>query len=110
MSTIIPLPQPVQKAITELLAAPSANGWMKRGQALHERYMQQEQNSQQRHVSDALDALAYLGLRAPATYAQIWGATAAVGEIVPHWQPTTLWTLGVALAAGYGRSPNAFPA
>lgn len=109
MSTIIPLPQPVQKAMTELLAAPSANGWMKRAQALHLRYMQQERNSQQRHVSDALDALAYLGLRAPATYAQIWGAAAAVGEIVPHWQPTTLLDLGCGPGSGLWALTELFP-
>lgn len=100
MSTIIPVPQSVQKAITELLATPNAHGWMKRAQALHLRYMQQEPNKQQRHVSDALDALAYLALRAPATYAQIWGAVAAVCEIVPNWQPTSVLDLGCGPGSG----------
>lgn len=100
MQTIIPLPQPIQKVITELLAAPNANGWLQRAQALHLRYMQQEQNKQQRHIRDALDALAYLGLRAPATYAQVWGATAAICEIVPNWQPTTLLDLGCGPGSG----------
>ena len=100
MPTIIPLPQPLQKAITERLAAPAAHGWMKRAQALHLRYMQQEANQQQRHISDGLDALAYLGLRAPATYAQIWGALAAVCEVVPTWQPTSVLDLGCGPGSG----------
>lgn len=109
MSTIIALPQPIQKTITTLLAAPNANGWMKRAQALHHRYMQQEPNSQPRHVSDALDALAYLALRAPATYAQIWGAAAAIREIVPHWQPTTLLDLGCGPGSGLWALTDLFP-
>lgn len=100
MPTIIPLPQPIQKAITELLAAPAAHGWMKRAQALHLRYMQQESNKQQRHISDELDALAYLGLRAPATYAQIWGAMAAVCQVAPTWQPTSVLDLGCGPGSG----------
>jgi hypothetical protein len=67
MQTIITLPQPIQRAIATLLADAGSNAWMKRAQLLHQRYRQQEENKQQIHVVDALDALAYLGLRASAT-------------------------------------------
>lgn len=107
--TILAIPQSIQKAITALLAAPNAQGWMKRAQALHLRYRQPEQNKQQRHVSDALDALAYLGLRAPATYAQIWSAVAATSELVPHWQPTTLLDLGCGPGSGLWALFDLFP-
>lgn len=100
MQTIIALPPPIKKAIADRLAVPGAIAWMERAQALHLRYMQQEQDRQQIHVTDALDALAYLGLRASATYAQIWSATAAICEIVPHWQPTTLLDLGCGPGSG----------
>ena len=107
--TILTIPQPIQKAITDLLAAPNAQGWMKRAQALHLRYRQPEQNKQQHHVSDALDALPYLGLRAPATYAQIGSAVAATSELVPHWQPTTLLDLGCGPGSGLWALFGLFP-
>jgi len=100
MQTIITLPQPIQRAINTLLADAGHNAWMKRAQLLHQRYRQQAENKQQRHVVDALDALAYLGLRATATYSQIWGAVDAVCEIVPSWQPTTLLDLGCGAGSG----------
>lgn len=100
MQTIITLPQPIQRAITTLLADAGSNAWMKRAQLLHQRYRQQEENKQQLHVVDALDALAYLGLRAAATYSQIWGTVDAVCDIVPNWQPTTLLDLGCGAGSG----------
>ena len=100
MQTIISLPQPIQRAITALLADAGSNAWMKRAQLLHERYRQQETNKQQLHVVDALDTLAYLGLRASATYSQIWGAVDALCAIVPSWQPTTLLDLGCGAGSG----------
>jgi ribosomal protein RSM22 (predicted rRNA methylase) len=100
MQTIITLPPPIQRAMTTLLADAGSNAWMQRAQLLHERYRQQEENKQQRHVVDALDALAYLGLRAAATYSQIWGAVDAVCELVPSWQPTTLLDLGCGAGSG----------
>lgn len=90
---LIDLPRPIEKAIGNLLAQ-QATAWMERARVLHTRYMEQAQNKQQTHLHDALDALAYLGLRASATYAQIFGAVSAVGEIVPSWQPKTLLDLG----------------
>lgn len=100
MQTIIALPQPIQQAITRLLADAGSTVWMKRAQLLHQRYRQQEENKQQSHVLDALDALAYLGLRASATYSQVWGAVDALCEIVPNWQPTTLLDLGCGAGSG----------
>lgn len=100
MQTIITLPLPIQQAITKLFADAGSNAWMRRAQLLHQRYRQQEENKQQRHVVDALDALAYLGLRAAATYSQIWGAVDAVCEIIPSWQPTTLLDLGCGAGSG----------
>ncbi|MCX6049536.1 MAG: methyltransferase domain-containing protein [Chloroflexi bacterium] len=76
------------------MAQQSASVWMDRAHTLHRRYMEQAQNKQQTHLHDELDALAYLGLRASATYAQIFGAVAAVAEIMPSWQPQTLLDLG----------------
>jgi ribosomal protein RSM22 (predicted rRNA methylase) len=100
MQTIITLPQPIQRAIATLLADAGSNAWMKRAQLLHQRYRQQEENKQQIHVVDALDALAYLGLRASATYSQIWGAVDAICDLVPGWQPTTLLDLGCGAGSG----------
>lgn len=94
MQTIIPLPLPIQRAITSVLNEQGADAWLKRAQALHQRYTQQAEDKQQTHLTDYGDAVAYLALRASATYAQIYGAVAAVCELMPDWQPETLLDLG----------------
>ncbi len=92
--TLTDLPRPLEKAITNILAQQAAAAWMERARALHLRYMQQAQDKQQSHIHDYIDALAYLGLRASATYAQIFGAVSAVCEVMPAWQPKTLLDIG----------------
>lgn len=94
MQTIITLPLPIKQAITAVLNTYGANAWLKRAQVLHQRYTQQAQDKQQSHITDYGDAVAYLALRASATYAQIYGAVAAVCELMPDWQPVTLLDLG----------------
>lgn len=100
MQTIITLPLSIKQAIAHRLADQGANVWQKRAQALHLRYTQQAQDRPQPHLTDALDALAYLGLRASATYAQIFGAIDAVCELLPTWQPQTLLDLGSGPGSG----------
>jgi len=92
--TIIQLPPPIAKSISIIIARQNRAAWLARASALHTRYMEQAQDQQQVHVHDQLDAVAYLGLRAAATYAQIFGALAAVGEMLPTWQPQTLLDIG----------------
>lgn len=109
MQTIIALPQPIREAMAHSLAEPGAAAWMKRAQALHLRYTQQAEDRQQTHLTDALDALAYLGLRASATYAQIWGAVDAVCELLPHWQPESALDLGCGPGPGLWALTTLFP-
>ncbi|MBX3014897.1 MAG: hypothetical protein KF832_25475 [Caldilineaceae bacterium] len=109
MQTIITLPPAIRQAIAQRLAEPDARAWMQRAQALHLRYTQPVQDTQQRHVTDALDALAYLGLRASATYAQIWGAMDAVVELMPSWQPQTLLDLGSGPGSGLWALTDCLP-
>ncbi|MFN8493090.1 MAG: small ribosomal subunit Rsm22 family protein [Caldilineaceae bacterium] len=92
--TIIQLPPPIAKSINTVIARQNRAAWLERASALHTRYMAQAQDQQQVHVHDHLDAVAYLGLRAAATYAQIFGALAAVGEMLPTWQPQTMLDMG----------------
>lgn len=91
---IIQLPPPITKAIAALVARQKRDAWLERASVLHSRYMEQVQDQQQVHVHDHLDAVAYLGLRATATYTQIFGALAAVCEMLPTWQPQTLLDIG----------------
>jgi ribosomal protein RSM22 (predicted rRNA methylase) len=51
-------------------------------------------------VQDFSDALAYLALRVPATYAQILAAASAVQEVMPTWQPTSLLDIGAGPGTG----------
>ncbi|MGH7204396.1 MAG: small ribosomal subunit Rsm22 family protein, partial [Candidatus Levyibacteriota bacterium] len=43
---------------------------------------------------DFEDALAYLGMRVPATYAQIYGALGTIQESIPSWKPQSLLDIG----------------
>ena len=103
MPTIIALPLPIKQAVAALLAEHGTDAWMKRAQALHLRYTQQAQDKEQMHIADYGDAVAYLGLRASATYAQIYGALDAVREIMPslgsHRQCLT-WAAAPAVVCG----------
>jgi len=109
MQTIIALPTPIKQAVAAILAEHGADAWMKRAQALHLRYTQQAQDKQQSHIADYGDAVAYLGLRASATYAQIYGALDAVGEIMPSWQPKSVLDLGSGPGSGLWALSTLFP-
>lgn len=106
---LIALPAPLQQAIRTLLARPAANGWLARGHELHTRYMEQAVNQQQTHLVDFVDAAAYLGLRATATYAQILGALAAVQEVLPGWQPQRMLDLGCGPGTGVWAASTLLP-
>lgn len=109
MQTIIALPLPIKQAVAAVLAEHGADAWMKRAQALHLRYTQQAQDKEQMHIADYGDAVAYLGLRASATYAQIYGALDAVSEIMPSWQPQTVLDLGSGPGSGLWALSTLFP-
>jgi len=91
--TFANLPQPISEAISAILKQQETSEWIHRAVDLHARYTNGK-TDKKKFVHDYLDALAYLGLRVPATYAQVFGALSAVQELIPSWHPTSLLDIG----------------
>lgn len=65
-----------------------------RAREIHARYMHPDPSNTTVIVRTADDALAYMALRFPATYAQISGAFMQIKERIPAWNPRTLLDVG----------------
>ncbi len=91
--TFANLPELITDAISSILQQQETSEWVHRAVDLHTRYTNGKTENK-KFVSDYLDALAYLGLRVPATYAQVFGALGAVREVVPSWRPKSLLDIG----------------
>jgi ribosomal protein RSM22 (predicted rRNA methylase) len=108
--TILTLPDDLRAAIERMLAGVPAERWVRDAQALSERYRRPRAASQGALAHGERDALAYAALIMPATYAQLYGALAAVAARVPGWAPTTMLDLGsgpgTALWAALERWPS----
>lgn len=92
MRTFINLPQKISDVISGILSNQKENDWILRAKKLHDRYISREQNGI--YINDSLNALAYLSLRIPATYAQIYSAFLQVQEMIPSWNPKSLLDIG----------------
>ncbi|MDQ3239691.1 MAG: small ribosomal subunit Rsm22 family protein [bacterium] len=90
--TFANLPESIEKSIYTILQQQETPEWVHRAMNLHLRYTNGK--TDKKFVHDYVDALAYLGLRAPATYAQVFGALGAIVEMVPSWRPTSLLDIG----------------
>ena len=92
MKTFINLPPKINDAIFGILSSQERNDWVLRAVKLHDSYMLRKQDGT--YINDALDALAYLALRIPATYAQIYSAFLQIQEINPSWNPRSILDIG----------------
>jgi ribosomal protein RSM22 (predicted rRNA methylase) len=90
----IVLPAELERAIERQLATIPAAQWTREARALSERYRASRTGQEQPFATGPVQALAYLALIFPASYAQLRGAMAAAHARVPGWQPTTLLDLG----------------
>lgn len=88
------LPDGISTAIAEILSQAENKQWIKSAKELHERYMTRENETHESFIQNPSDVLAYLGMRSPATYAQIYGAGLQVQELYPSWNPTSLLDIG----------------
>lgn len=88
------LPEEISAAISDILSQAENKQWMQSAKELHERYTTREKGSQESFIHNPSDILAYLGLRVPATYAQIYSALLQVHEMIPAWKPTSLLDIG----------------
>ena len=75
---------------------------------LHERYMQ-GMNPLQPNIQKPTDCIAYLGLRFPATFAQIVSSLSQIQERVPGWQPKSVLDLGCGPGTGIWAAKSVWP-
>lgn len=103
------LPSGINEAISNLLSQQETTEWLTRAEALHSRYMNCDKGVSGRYINDFSDVLAYLGLRIPATYAQIHSALSQIQEIMPLWQPKSLLDIGSGPGAGIWATKSIWP-
>lgn len=75
---------------------------------LHDRYMQGA-NPLQPNIQKPTDCLAYLALRFPATYAQIYSALSQIQERIPTWKPNSVLELGCGPGTGIWAATSLWP-
>ena len=109
METFTNLPQPISDAIASMLSSSDTGLLASRAKELHERYMRQEKVKDHTFIQAPSDVFAYLALRAPATYAQIYSALSQIKELVPNWNPKTLLDLGCGPGTGLWAATTVWP-
>ncbi len=106
--TFINLPEPLEKAIEKVLQEDrtllSASA-----QSIHTRYMSREKSKNGEYLNSFSDALAYLALRFPATYAQISASLIQVQESLASWQPVTVLDIGSGPGTGVFSAHELWP-
>lgn len=100
------IPPHIIEAVAGLLANDPV-AIQKHAERLHERYQQRKKDKL--YLTSFFDALAYMALRVPATYAQVSGALSAVQEVVPLWKPTTLLDIGSGPGTGVWAATRLWP-
>lgn len=99
LQTFINLPTPVAESVSRILSRSDSRTLSSLAKQLHERYMQGE-NPLEPNIQSPSDCVAYLGLRFPATYAQISSALSQVAERIPSWKPASVLELGCGPGTG----------
>jgi ribosomal protein RSM22 (predicted rRNA methylase) len=106
--TFINLPESIATAISRLLSETNSNLWLKNAEALHSRYMTRIKDETSYLQSEA-DSMAYLALRVPATYAQIYSALLQIKEALPSLYPTSLTDIGCGPGVGVWAAKAVWP-
>lgn len=108
MQTFINLPSTISESISRILLRSDARTLSNLAKQLHDRYMQGE-NPLEPHIQKPSDCIAYLGLRFPATYAQIASALSQIQERVPAFQPKSVLELGCGPGTGIWAAKSVWP-
>lgn len=109
MNTFANLPTNIETAISNSLSQQDTSAWVRHAAALHERYVSRGKSYGRISLNNFEDTLAYLAMRLPATYAQIYSVFANIQELVPTWQPKTLLDLGSGPGTGSWAAHEVWP-
>lgn len=107
--TFVNLPTSVSMVISQILSRSDTHALQINAKKLHDRYMNPQENQKKFHIQKPADAIAYLSLRFPATYAQIFSALLQISERVPNWQPKTILDIGCGPGTGIWAAKELWP-
>lgn len=91
---MLALPENLERAIREILKTMPATQWQREAQALSQRYRGPRENLPKSFARGDEQTAAYLAWILPATYAQLYGAMAAMKVQAPVWTPQSLLDIG----------------
>lgn len=109
MQTFTNLPTPLSHAVSKTLSDVNTRVVLAHAQSLHDRYMTPSPDHKSPILRGPNDMLAYLSLRFPATYAQIYAALSQIKERIPDWQPKSVLDLGAGPATGIFAAYGVWP-
>lgn len=109
MQTFINLPDTISDTTTNILSRSDARALGDSAKQLHERYMLQDKGESPSYIRKPNDALAYLSLRFPATYAQISSTLLQIKDRVPDWKPASVLDLGSGPGTGILAATSVWP-
>lgn len=109
MKTFANLPSNIENVIQNLLEQQETSEWVQKAAKLHETYVSRDKPHGRIVLKSHDDALAYIAMRSPATYAQIFHVLTAAKEVLPSWNPKTLLDLGSAQGTGIWAANEVWP-
>lgn len=109
MKTFANLPAKIEEVIQNLLEQQESSEWVQKAAKLHETYVSREKAHGRIVLKTHDDALAYIAMRSPATFAQIFHVLSATKETLPSWNPKSLLDLGSAQGTGIWAAHEVWP-
>jgi ribosomal protein RSM22 (predicted rRNA methylase) len=103
------LPPPLRQAIDRALDGIALTDLAAAAAALSERY-REERHDSRLHVASRRDALAYVAVRMPATYAAVRASFDAIAEAKPDFTPKTMLDIGAGPATALWAAADCWPA
>lgn len=104
----INLPPSVTETVSRILLRTDARTLSASARLLHDRYMTPDYTNNTR-VQSSNDKLAYLAMRFPATYAQIYSALSQLSQRLPEWKPDSILDLGCGPGTGIIAATEIWP-
>src|SRR5215470_14806411 len=87
------LPPPLRRAVDDALDGTALSDLAETAAALSQRYRDERHDAKRQEITDR-DALAYLAVRMPATYAAVRASFDAVADVRPDFAPQTVLDIG----------------
>ncbi len=102
------LPPPLRQAVDRALSGVKLAGLAASAAALSQRY-REERRDGRAHVANEQDALAYLAVRLPATYAAVRASLGAVAPARPDFAPKTVLDIGAGPGTALWAAADCWP-